>query len=93
MREPCDNQWIVEGPHLMIIVPDPALLEAFPAEPTSGEPYIMWKGTPYGPHHGPDRPEAGAALGGPKVSAGSSPAPCVRVWWCFLGLRFWPQPL
>jgi hypothetical protein len=42
-----DNQWIVEGPHLMIIVPDPAQLEAFPAEPTSGEPYVMWKGTPY----------------------------------------------
>ena len=47
-KEPtADNQWIVEGPHLMIIVPDPALLEAFPAEPGSGDPYIMWKGTPY----------------------------------------------
>ncbi|HZD25221.1 MAG TPA: hypothetical protein VE631_03095, partial [Alphaproteobacteria bacterium] len=42
-----DNQFIVEGPHLMILVPDPALLEAFPAEPGSGEPYVMWKGTPY----------------------------------------------
>ena len=31
-----DNQWIVEGPHIMTIVPDPAQLEAFPAEPTSG---------------------------------------------------------
>ena len=47
-KEPtADNEWIVEGPHLMIIVPDPALLEAFPAEPGSGDPYIMWKGTPY----------------------------------------------
>ena len=31
-----DNQFIVEGPHIMILVPDPALLEAFPAEPGSG---------------------------------------------------------
>ena len=42
-----DNQWIVEGPHVMILVPDAALLEAFPAEPGSGDPYVMWKGTPY----------------------------------------------
>lgn len=41
------NQFIVEGPHVMILVPDPALLEAFPAEPGSGAPYVMWKGTPY----------------------------------------------
>ena len=47
-KEPtADNQWIVEGPHLMIIVPDPAQLEAFPAEPGIGDPYVMWKGTPY----------------------------------------------
>lgn len=48
MKEPtADNQWIVEGPHIMILVPEPALLEAFPAEPGSGDPYVMWKGTPY----------------------------------------------
>jgi hypothetical protein len=41
------NHWIVEGPHVMILVPDAALLEAFPAEPGSGAPYVMWKGTPY----------------------------------------------
>jgi len=47
-KEPtADNQWIVEGPHIMLLVPDPALLEAFPAEPGSGDPYVMWKGTPY----------------------------------------------
>ena len=47
-KEPtADNQWIVEGPHLMILMPDPAQLDAFPAEPGSGDPYIMWKGTPY----------------------------------------------
>jgi hypothetical protein len=47
MEPKADNQFIVEGPHLMILVPDPALLEAFPAEPGGGEPYVMWKGTPY----------------------------------------------
>ncbi|MBB3141075.1 hypothetical protein [Halomonas organivorans] len=41
-----DNQWVVEGPHLMIIAP-PALLEAFPTDPDNGGPYVMWKGTDY----------------------------------------------
>lgn len=42
-----DNQWIVEGPHLMIIVPDAAALGAIPTDPKNGGPYVMWKGTPY----------------------------------------------
>ncbi|GAM70181.1 hypothetical protein JCM19236_5728 [Vibrio sp. JCM 19236] len=42
-----DNQWIVEGPHLMIITPDAALLESLPTDPSQGGPYVMWKGTPY----------------------------------------------
>lgn len=42
-----DNQWIVEGPHLMIIVPDPAALDGLPTDPANGGPYVMWKGTPY----------------------------------------------
>jgi hypothetical protein len=42
-----DNQWVVEGPHLMILVPDPAALEDVPTDPESGGPYVMWKGTPY----------------------------------------------
>ncbi|KXS38905.1 MAG: hypothetical protein AWU55_1000 [Halomonadaceae bacterium T82-2] len=41
-----DNQWIVEGPHLMIIAPA-ALLGAFPTDPDNGGPYVMWKGTDY----------------------------------------------
>ncbi len=41
-----DNEWIKEGAHLMILAP-PALLEAFPTDPHSGGPYVMWKGTPY----------------------------------------------
>ena len=42
-----DNQWIDEGAHIMIVVPDPAMLDAFPTDPQTGGPYVMWKGTPY----------------------------------------------
>ena len=42
-----DNQWVVEGPHLMVLVPDPALLEGISTDPQNGGPYVMWKGTPY----------------------------------------------
>lgn len=42
-----DNEWVVEGPHLMILVPDPASLEGLPTDPDNGGPYVMWKGTPY----------------------------------------------
>ncbi len=41
-----DNQWIIEGAHLMILAPA-ALLEAYPTDPNNGGPYVMWKGTPY----------------------------------------------
>ncbi len=41
-----DNEWIVEGAHLMIIAPA-ALLDAFPTDPDNGGAYVMWKGTPY----------------------------------------------
>ncbi|MDF1587298.1 hypothetical protein [Marinimicrococcus flavescens] len=42
-----DNQWVVEGPHVMLLVPDPALLEGLPDTPDGPGPYVMWKGTPY----------------------------------------------
>ena len=45
--ETADNQWIVEGPHLMIILPDAALLDSLPTDPSLGGPYVMWKGSPY----------------------------------------------
>ena len=41
-----DNEWIVEGAHLMILAPGD-LLDAFPTDPNNGGPYVMWKGTPY----------------------------------------------
>jgi hypothetical protein len=39
--------WMEDGPHVMLIVPDPKLLDAFPAEHTNGGPYVMYRGTPY----------------------------------------------
>ena len=41
-----DNDWVREGPHLMIVVPDPAALEGLSTDPTDPV-YVMWKGTPY----------------------------------------------
>jgi hypothetical protein len=62
--DPFDKQqdpgetWVQEGPHLMIIVPDPKMLEGVSDDPENGGPYVMWKGTPYvhimvpvGPRH------------------------------------------
>lgn len=42
-----DNEWIVEGPHLMLLVTDQVLLDTLPTDPQQGGPYVMWKGTPY----------------------------------------------
>lgn len=42
-----DNEWVVEGPHIMIISPDPAMLEGLPTTPVEDGPYVMWSGTPY----------------------------------------------
>lgn len=42
-----DNDWVVEGPHVMVIVPDPALLEGLPTTKDGPGPYVMWAGTPY----------------------------------------------
>ncbi|HRY26139.1 MAG: hypothetical protein R3D28_22555 [Geminicoccaceae bacterium] len=42
-----DNDWVVEGPHVMMIVPDPAALEGLPTTLDTDGPYVMWSGTPY----------------------------------------------
>lgn len=41
-----DNDWVKEGPHLMILVPDAAALEGLSTDPKDPV-YVMWKGTPY----------------------------------------------
>lgn len=47
MEPTADNDWIVEGPHVMIIVPDQSVLEGLPITPDKVEPYVMWPGTDY----------------------------------------------
>ena len=42
-----DNQWVVSGPHTMVLVPDKSTLDALPTDPNNGGPWVMWKGTPY----------------------------------------------
>jgi hypothetical protein len=42
-----DNQWVSEGPHLMLLVPDAAQLDGVSTDPKNGGAYVMWKGTPY----------------------------------------------
>ena len=42
-----DNRWAVDGPHLMVIVPDVAKLDGLPTDANLGGPWVMWKGTPY----------------------------------------------
>jgi hypothetical protein len=40
------DDWVKEGPHLMIAVPDRAMLEGLSTDP-SDPVYVMWKDTPY----------------------------------------------
>lgn len=42
-----DNQWVVEGPHVMLILPDPAMLKGLPTTPDANGPYVMWPDSPY----------------------------------------------
>jgi hypothetical protein len=37
----------VEGPHVMILTPDPAALKDVSTDPNAGVPYVMWKDTPF----------------------------------------------
>lgn len=41
------DDWVVAGPHLMVIVPNAEDIEGIPTDPMNGGPWVMWKGTPY----------------------------------------------
>jgi hypothetical protein len=41
------EDWVNVGPHVMIVVPDPTMLESMTDDPETGGPWVMWKGTPY----------------------------------------------
>ena len=44
---PAGASWMEDGPHVMLIVPDPGMLDAWPAEHSMTAPYVMYRGTPY----------------------------------------------
>jgi hypothetical protein len=39
--------WITTPPHIMLLVPGGFDAKQFSTDPASGQPYIMWDGTPY----------------------------------------------
>ena len=41
------ENWVVSGPHLMLMPKDPATLEGYTTDPSTGEPFLMWPGSPY----------------------------------------------
>ena len=46
--EPAPGQdWVVDGPHLMILLPEGTDQSVFSTDPHSGGPFIMYPGTPY----------------------------------------------
>lgn len=50
MAETADNNWVVTGPHVMIVGAEAkSMLEGYPREAKAdpSKPYVMWPGTPY----------------------------------------------
>jgi hypothetical protein len=47
MTPTASNEWVVSPPHVMVLAPDPKMLDALPADPHAGGPWVMWKGTKY----------------------------------------------
>lgn len=41
------KDWVVAGPHIMVVAPNTAALAALPGAPSGGIPWVMFKGTPY----------------------------------------------
>lgn len=47
-KETPDNDWGHDPPHIMVVVPDAAMLAGMPTKrPADGGPWVMWSGTPY----------------------------------------------
>ena len=47
MKPPKGEEWLSTGPHIMILVPGKVDASRFPTDQHSGEPWLMWAGTPY----------------------------------------------
>jgi len=42
-----NNEWVVSPAHVMLVLPEAKMLDAYPTDPKNGGPWVMWKGTPY----------------------------------------------
>jgi hypothetical protein len=60
------NDWVVAPPHIMVLYEDLKMLDAFPTDPKSGGPWVMWKGTPYAHLMVPVSPTKAAKMGSGK---------------------------
>jgi hypothetical protein len=47
MEPAAGEDWLTSPPHVMLLYPDSVDLSGFTTDPSSGEPYVMWAGTPY----------------------------------------------
>ncbi len=50
MTETADNNWVVTGPHVMIVGAEAKdMMQGYPRDPNPdpSKPYVMWSGTPY----------------------------------------------
>jgi hypothetical protein len=56
------NQWVVSPAHVMVLFADSKVLDAFPADPRNGGPWVMWKGTAYAHLMVPVSPTKGATM-------------------------------
>ncbi len=45
--ETADNEWVVSGPHIMVVVPGANALADVPTDPAQGGPFVMWRDTPF----------------------------------------------
>ena len=46
-EDAAEGHWIESGPHLMRMPKDPASLDGMTTDFNSGEPYVMFAGSPY----------------------------------------------
>ena len=68
-----DNEWVVSGPHIMLLPTDRSQLDAYPTDPNTGGPWVMWQGTKYAHIMVPTAAmpkTATAAKSAPKASTG-----------------------
>ncbi len=47
VKETPDNEWGMDPPHIMVLVPDVKVLQGLPTHRSTTQPWVMFAGTPY----------------------------------------------